>query len=406
MDPGGEGTDPSGDGPGGDDLEGAEAQPGKKVRKMWKRVMLWVLSILGILAVVAFFSGWFFLNRIHFGALPTGARLERILASPNYRDGNFQNLIPTPVMTPDGQGFMGNVKELVFPAARQRPTDPIPTEKIDDLSQLPGNSLLWFGHSAFLVKLAGKTFLFDPSLGASASPVSWVVKPFKGTDGYGPADLPKIDYLFISHDHWDHLDYGTVTYLKAGTPKVICPLGVGAHLDRWGFEPGAVEEGDWWDVFEPEPSLKITFIPARHFSGRGLKRNQSLWTGFLLEYGGKKLFYSGDGGYLPQYAEFGRQIGPVDLAIMECGQYNDGWKLIHMSPEESVQAALDMGAKAAMPVHSGKFRIANHAWDDPFIRFKAAADKVSLKVVSPKIGEIVDLDDPGQSFQDWWVGIN
>jgi L-ascorbate metabolism protein UlaG (beta-lactamase superfamily) len=282
----------------------------------------------------------------------------------------------------------------------------LPSQKANDLALIADGSLLWFGHSAFLVKLSGKTFLFDPALSGNASPVSWITKAFEGADVYGPDDLPKVDYLLVSHDHWDHLDYPTIMAIKKDSPKVFAPLGVGSHFDKWGFQVGSITEGDWWDAFEPEPSLKITFVPARHFSGRKFTWNQSLWTGFLLEYAGKKIFYSGDGGYLPQYADYGRKLGPVDLAIIECGQYDRRWKDIHMFPEQSVQAALDMGAKAAMPVHSGKFMIANHAWDEPFIRFKAAADKASLPLVSPKIGEIVDLSELDRKFSAWWVGLD
>jgi L-ascorbate metabolism protein UlaG (beta-lactamase superfamily) len=282
----------------------------------------------------------------------------------------------------------------------------LPSVKEADLNALPDGSLVWFGHSAFLIKLAGKTFLIDPSLSPTASPVGFIVKAFPGTVGYLPQDLPPIDYLFISHDHWDHLDYPTMIELKSKISHIYCPLGVGAHFDEWGFEPEAVVEGDWWEVYEPEPGLKITFIPARHSGGRSLRFNQSLWTGFILEYADKKIFYSGDGGYLPQYAEFGQKVGPVDLAIIECGQYDPRWKNIHMTPEESVQTALDMGAKAAMPVHSGKFKIANHSWDDPFIRFQAAAEKAGLPLVSPIIGEVVDLNDSERVFPRWWVGVD
>ncbi|MDR2302380.1 MAG: MBL fold metallo-hydrolase [Deltaproteobacteria bacterium] len=370
--------------------------------------MVGALAIMGSLAVILALGLLVFLNQDKFGAVPSGARLERVLASPNYRDGKFQNLIPTAVSGGNGNaGFFYGLKTIIFPRPRQTPSAPLPSVKNTDLKNLPDGSLVWFGHSAFLIKLKGKTFLFDPTLSQSASPVSFTTKAFLGTHGYKVEDLPKIDYLFFSHDHWDHLDYPTVMALKNDSTKIICPLGVGAHFDKWGFDEALIFEGDWWDVFEPAEDLKITFVPARHFSGRGLTWNQSLWTGFLLEFDGKKIFYTGDGGYLPQYKEFGQKLGPVDLALVECGQYDPGWKLIHMTPEESVQSALDMLAGAAMPVHSGKFKIARHAWDDPFVRFKAASLKSNLKTVSPMIGEIVKLDElASQKFQDWWVGVD
>jgi L-ascorbate metabolism protein UlaG (beta-lactamase superfamily) len=328
------------------------------------------------------------------------------MASPNYRDGSFQNLVSAPEIVNQDPGFISNMIDFIKPKERLIPSQPIPSVKTTDLKTLQDGSLVWFGHSAFLIKLSDRTFLFDPSLSYNASPLWWTTKAFEGTKSYKPADLPKVDYLFISHDHWDHLDYPTVLAIKEITSKIVCPLGVGAHFEKWGFEPERLIEGDWGDVFEPEPLLKITIIPSRHFSGRGLKWNQSLWAGFLLEFGGKKIFYSGDGGYLPQYAEFGQIHDSLDLAIMECGQYDRRWKDIHMTPEESVEVAQLMKAKAAMPVHSGKFRIANHTWDDPFIRFKAAVEKTSLRLISPRVGQIVDLNDPTQSFQSWWTEID
>jgi L-ascorbate metabolism protein UlaG (beta-lactamase superfamily) len=378
----------------------------KQPRPKGRRLLVLALKLAFVLAAVVFVAAGLFLRLPKFGSLPTGARLGRVQASPNYRDGAFQNLVPTPVFDPEEATAVGTLLNFLRPKKRLAPSAPIPAIKVDDLSLLPDDSLFWFGHSAFLIKLGGKAFLFDPSLGESASPVSFVNKAFKGTAIYGPQDLPEVDYLLISHDHWDHLDYQTSQHLFSQKIKIITPLGVGSHFEAWGFPAGAISEGDWWDVFEPEPGLRITLVPSRHFSGRGLKRNQSLWAGFLLEYGGKKIFYSGDGGYLPQYPEFGQRLGPVDLAIVECGQYDRQWKYIHMAPEESARLALDMGAKAAMPVHSGKYRIANHPWDEPFARFKAEAGKQSLRLVTPKIGEIVDLNDPGQTFSDWWVGID
>jgi L-ascorbate metabolism protein UlaG (beta-lactamase superfamily) len=371
--------------------------------------MLWALGVIGGLAVILLVTAAIVLNQDKFGAVPTGARLERVKASGNYRDGKFQNLIPTSISTRDekGTGFFGDLKLVIFPDPRIKPSVPLPSVKNTDLKNLPDGSLVWFGHSAFLIKLKGQTFLFDPTLSKSASPVSFTTKAFLGATGYKVEDLPKIDYLFISHDHWDHVDYPTLMALKKDSPKIIAPLGVGAHFEKWGFEENSIIEGDWWDVLEFEGDLKITFIPARHFSGRGLKWYQSLWTGFLIEYDDQRIFYSGDGGYLPQYKDFGEKLGPVDLALIECGQYDPGWKQIHMTPEESVQSALDMKARAAMPVHSGKFTISHHAWDDPFIRFKAAAEKTDLKLVSPMIGEIARLGDlANQNFQTWWVGVD
>jgi L-ascorbate metabolism protein UlaG (beta-lactamase superfamily) len=363
-----------------------------------------LLAFLALVALLAVFAA-IYLRMPKFGALPAGERLARVLASPNYRDGAFQNLIPTPHGSDDGSGFLSTMLDFVRPRERLFPGGPIPSVATG-LGGLGEGSLVWFGHSGFLARLGGRNFLFDPSLGPNASPLWWTTKAFPGTQAYGPADLPAIDYLLISHDHWDHLDHPTVTALRGKDPLVVSPLGVGAHFERWGFGPDRLAEGDWWDSFEPEPGLRITIIPSRHFSGRGLSWNQSLWGGFLVEAGGLRILYGGDGGYLPQYAEFGRRIGPVDLALMECGQYDRRWKNIHMTPEESVRAAGELGARAAMPVHSGKFRIANHPWDEPFIRFAAAVGQTPMRLVTPRIGQVVDLADIDQEFDEWWVGVD
>ncbi|MDR1872107.1 MAG: MBL fold metallo-hydrolase [Deltaproteobacteria bacterium] len=368
--------------------------------------MLWALAIVGVLALLLFGTGALFLRQQKFGALPTGERLKKIKASPHYWDGKFQNLIPTAMGGENESLLLSELKILFNPPPRRIPARPLPTARRQDLSELPDNSLIWFGHSAFLIKLGGQTFLFDPALTDRASPVPWTTKAFPGTTLYGPTDLPKIDYLLLSHDHWDHLDYPTVLELMKDPPPAFAPLGVGAHLEKWGYDPKLVTEGDWGEVFSPQKGVKITFIPARHFSGRSLTWNQSLWTGFVLEAGGKKIVYSGDSGYLPANVSKAHQFSPVDLAIVECGQYDHRWADIHQTPEQSVETALDFGAKAAMPVHSGKFKIANHAWDEPFIRFTAAAKIKSLRVVTPMIGEVVDLNDAQRTYKAWWEGLD
>ncbi|MDR0355696.1 MAG: MBL fold metallo-hydrolase [Deltaproteobacteria bacterium] len=362
------------------------------------------LVLLALSAALAVFA-WLFLSQDKFGALPEGDRLRRIQASPNYRDGSFQNYVSTPQGLNEDSSFLGSMIEFLRPKPRLVPSRPLPSVD-SDLGRLPEDSLVWFGHSAFMLKLSGRTFLIDPSLSEQASPFFFTTKAFPGTLVHAPADLPPVDYLLISHDHWDHLDYPTIMEIKSRTAKVVVPLGVGAHFEKWGFERDKILEGDWWESFELAEGVKITLVPSRHFSGRGLKWNQSLWTGFLIEAGGRRIFYSGDGGYLPQYADFAEKIGPLDLAVMECGQYDRRWKDIHMTPEETVGVAKILGATSVMLVHSGKFSIANHPWDDPFIRFKLAAEQASLRPVTPMIGQIVRFGEPDQTFDSWWTGID
>ena len=372
----------------------------KKVRK----IMLILLIIIGLIAL----SGALFVNQAKFGKSPSGARLERLAKSPHYRDGRFYNLIDTPNLS-EGVGWLEMMAEFARKKERQRPSVPVPSVKTD-LSALDGDSLVWFGHSSFFLRLGGQNILADPVFSPNASPFSFTTKAFDGTNIYSPADLPEIDYLLISHDHWDHLDYPTVTALRTKVKKVICGLGVGAHFEHWGFEPSQIVEGDWFDEFDFDNGLKITLVPARHFSGRNLLRsNVTLWTGFVLETGGRRIFYSGDTGYGPHFKDIGDRFDGFDLAIVEDGQYDRNWKYIHMMPEEVALAAGDLKARAIMPVHNSKFVIANHTWDDPLIRLVAALRTqrvVPAKLVTPIIGQKVDLADPDQRFSPWWADLN
>jgi len=261
---------------------------------------------------------------------------------------------------------------------------------------------VWFGHSSYYLQIDGKKMLIDPVMSGSASPVSFTTRSFVGGDVYTTDDIPAIDYLFITHDHWDHLDYQTVTKLKSKVGKVITGLGTGAHLEAWGYSPSDIIEKDWNEEVVLDSGFIVTTAPARHFSGRGLKRNKSLWTSFIVKTPTLKIFIGGDSGYDTHYKTIGENHGPFDLAILECGQYNAYWKYIHMMPEETVQAALDLNAKRLFPVHWGKFSLALHDWDEPIIKVVEESIKKNLPLVHPMIGEPVYLND-SLEYKKWWV---
>lgn len=341
-----------------------------------------------------------------FGRLPEGARLARMQRSPHYTDGGFRNLEPSPSFTGKGGPVCAMAEYFFAPKKRLKPLQPLPSVKTD-LKSLPADRdlLVWLGHSSCYLQLGGKKILVDPVFGDHASPFSFSTKAFAGKYPYSAADMPDTDHLLFTHDHWDHLEYPTALALKNRTGLVVCPLGLGAHLESWGYPGERVFEGDWNDVLEAEQGLRIHFVPSRHFSGRTLTRNKSLWTGFVLESRDKRIYISGDGGYGRHFAEAGRRFGSFDLAIMENGQYDDNWKYMHMAPEESARAALDLGAKAVLPVHSGRFSISNHAWDDPLVRLKRAGRDKEYRLITPVIGQVVYLEDVGgQSFSSWWEG--
>lgn len=338
------------------------------------------------------------------GPLPEGARLDRVMASPNYMDGEFRNQLPTQVLT-NGKGQLATTWDFLFKSKeRLRPDAPLPMVKTDikDLAARQGDTVVWFGHSSLYLRLGGNSVLVDPVFSAYAAPFFFMNRAFEGSYPYAPADMPSIDCLVISHDHWDHLDHDTLVALRPGIKAVVCPLGVGSILEDWGFEAARIHEADWNEEVRLTQGLAIHVLPARHFSGRWITRNKTLWAGFLLQTPDRKVFYSGDSGYGPHFADIGKQFGPVDLAIMENGQYDPDWKNIHMMPEEAAQGAMDLRAKALLPAHAGRFTISNHAWDDPYKRLTAASEGKAFRLLTPRIGEVVDLEQPEQRFSAWW----
>ena len=372
---------------------------------MKRRVGKMLLAILISFVVLSLGIGAY-LKQPKFGTLPHGARLERIQGSPNYVDGRFRNLVPTPNFS-EGNNIVSVWWYFLF-AKQERltPTAPLPAMKTDLKALDKGkDAVVWLGHSSYFVQLGGKRFLIDPVFSASAAPVSFANKAFAGTNNYTAEDMPEIDYLLISHDHWDHLDYPTVAALKPKIKNVVCGLGVGSHFDTWGFDAKLVHEADWFTALEFEDGLTVHVLPARHFSGRLFTRNKTQWVGFALVTPERRVFYSGDGGYGPHFKQIGETLGGFDLAIMENGQYDRNWPYIHLMPEEVAQAAGELKAKALLPGHAGRFAIANHPWDEPFERITQASQDKDYRLLTPLIGEPVELDNQQQLFPRWWEGV-
>lgn len=369
-----------------------------------KKLMTTTLIVIGILITGIFL----FLKHPLFGKEPSGNRLKRIQQSKNYKNGQFQNLSHTPALT-EGATYSGMIKELLFSKIEHtKPTDSIPYVKTNLLKNtIEENYMVWFGHSSYFMKIDGKSFLIDPVLTNNASPLYGTNTAFKGADIFNCEALPSIDFLLLTHDHYDHLDYSSFKKIKNKVHKIICPLGVGEHLEYWGFPKENITELDWYENTSLADSLQITATPARHFSGRSFKRNTTLWASYVLQTKNLNIYLGGDSGYDTHFKEIGTKHGPFDLAILENGQYDKKWKYIHMMPEEVVQASIDLQAKRFFPVHSSKFKLANHPWKEPLERVSIASTKQNTsQLITPKIGEVIYLNKQDQVFEKWWEQVN
>ncbi|MCP9750720.1 MBL fold metallo-hydrolase [Ferruginibacter sp. HRS2-29] len=357
------------------------------------------------LLLLCFFIIIFFYIRLpKFGKLASGKRKEHIHASPNFREGKFQNVHETPDLT-DGATLFSVLGDQLFAKDKNNyPKKKLPTQKTVLLDLYPKENLLvWFGHSSYFLQLDGKKFLVDPVLSGNASPIPGTVKAFKGTSIYTADDIPEIDYLLLTHDHWDHLDYDTLKKIQPRVKKIVTGLGTAAHLEYWGFDTAIIEEKDWNETVAPEEGFTIHTAAARHFSGRTFRRQQSIWLSFVLQTPSFKIFLGGDSGYDTHFKEIGEKYGPFDLALLECGQYNSSWKFIHMLPEQVADAAIDLGANRLMPVHWGKFALAFHAWDEPVKRVVKAAEEKQMPLLIPMIGEKISLDNIPERISRWWL---
>jgi L-ascorbate metabolism protein UlaG (beta-lactamase superfamily) len=374
----------------------------KRFFKRAKRMMAILLSLFLLLIV----SAGLYTCHPQFGKAPSGERLVRIQQSLHFKDGTFQNATETPTYA-EGYGFWGELRKQIFKKyPRRSPVDTIPSVKTD-LLHLPAdtNLLVWFGHSSYFMQVHGKRILVDPVFSGTISPIPGTSKAFMGTDRYTVADLPEIDYLLISHDHYDHLDYETIVALKDKTKKVICGLGVGAHFEHWGYPPNKIIEKDWGEQVAIENGMVIYIEAARHKSGRGLKQNNTLWVSYLVQTPNLKIYVGGDSGYDFHFAAIGNKYGPIDLAILENGQYDSAWHYVHCLPNEVLKAAQDLKARRLFPVHSSKFVIARHPWDEPLIRLSELNKSIHIPLVTPMIGESVNLTDNTRVFYEWWKGI-
>ncbi|MDW6004213.1 MBL fold metallo-hydrolase [Vibrio mangrovi] len=317
-------------------------------------------------------------------------------------NGVFQNSDPVPVMVREQNFFVGLFKFLFEKVEHSKPQQALPSVKTDLLTlDRKDNVMIWMGHSSYFIQLDGLRFLVDPVLSENASPVPYTNLAFRGSNIYQPDDIPDIDYLLITHDHWDHLDYPTVNALRHKISQIITPFGVGSYFRQWGFSAEKIFEGYWYDCFR-EQNIEIHILPAQHFSGRLLKRNKTLWGSIALISPNHKIYLGGDSGYGKHFAEISAKLGAFDIAVLETGQYNTAWPYIHMMPEETAQAAADLQSKALLPSHNCKFKLSKHTWYEPLERITQASEQQNYRLLLPLIGAGINLDDTTQTFTTWW----
>ena len=329
---------------------------------------------------------------------------SEIYDSPNYDDGVFHNRVTTSISS-GNSSFWGAMADYLVDDENSFPSVLLPTKEFE-ISPLDSDdvSITWFGHSSILIRSNNATIIIDPVFGEdNIDPLFLGPAPFPFEHSYDLEDLPPIDYVLISHDHYDHLDMDTISYLKDS--KFYVPLGVKSHLLEWSVPEGNIQELDWYDEVNITDELDFAFAPAQHFSGRGvLNGDSTLWGSWVINHNGKAIYFSGDSGYSEDFAEIGNRYGPFDIAILESGQYNQAWKDIHMFPEEAVQAGIDLNASIILPIHNSKYQLSLHSWDDPLERVAVEGERRNISVAKPMIGETFVL---GESIPDdpWWRNV-
>jgi L-ascorbate metabolism protein UlaG (beta-lactamase superfamily) len=328
--------------------------------------------------------------------------VEKYQASPQRRDGRFRNPVPPPVA-----GF-GKTLRIIWNALFNKPTGTTPNGSLPvqpvtpvQLDKAPDHSLFRLGHSTMLIKLRGGWWLTDPVFAERASPFQWMGPKRFHQPPIALRDLPPIRGVILSHDHYDHLDHQTIQYLAATTDVFLTPLGVGDRLIEWGVDATKVHQLDWWQSVEID-GLHLTATPAQHFSGRTpFDGNSTLWASWVIVDDDLRVFFSGDTGYFDGFRTIGERLGPFDITLMETGAYDAQWPYVHMQPEQTVQAHIDLRGRWLMPVHNGTFDLAMHPWQEPFERVVALAAERDIPLATPRMGERLDLASP-HTGERWW----
>ncbi len=338
-----------------------------------------------------------------FGREPRGERLERIKQSPNWRDGKFHNPVP---FHPDETGWFCYSVSLMTTGGAARPSGPIPVKKVDliHLSR-DKDCLIWLGHSSVFLQISGIRYLIDPVL-TSGWPQRWLLSKFKGDFPLQPEEIPEIDVVVLTHNHWDHLDYLTLRAIKDRVGMFVCPLGLGEYLEYWDCPPEKIRELDWEDRVEVGDQAVVHALPSIHTSRRLSARDKTFWMAVLIESPSSehlgRVFISGDGGFGRHFAEVPRKYGDIDLAIMENGQYSEEPLSVHTRPEELLLEIEMLHPRWVLPYHNSRYALAKHPWKEPMELLYEHSQGKSYQLLLPMVGECVDFEGTGYPNQPWW----
>ncbi|WOH38699.1 MBL fold metallo-hydrolase [Thalassotalea fonticola] len=328
--------------------------------------------------------------------------------SPQFNDGKFQNSKALDTMS------LKKIPEYIKRYLSEKrkdvaPIKPIPVQRIstEALKSLPADSITLFrlGHSSFLLKAENAFWLIDPVFSDRASPFSFIGPKRFHQPPISIEELPEIRGVIISHNHYDHLDKSAIKAMAKKVATFIVPLGIAADLEAWGIDSNKIIELDWWQS-STIAGLELTMTPAQHFSGRGLTdSNKTLWGSWVIKSSKQSVFYSGDSGYFDGFKRIGEKYGPFDLTIIETGAYDKDWPDVHMTPEQSLQAHIDVKGKRMLPAHNGTFDLAFHPWYEPLERITHLGKSASIDIITPIVGEPVAIA-ANISFLPWWQGLN
>jgi len=364
------------------------------------KYLLFILVLLGLTALALLV-----IASQEFGGKAGAAELKRYAQSSNYNseERRFLNVNQSSMDASQKHFNTTAVIREFLRSKRKTPSVILPTEKPNFEKFLQPHAsakVIWLGHSTFLLNVDGKIILVDPVFG-NASPLWFTSKRFQAPV-ISIDELPKIDFVLISHDHYDHLETSSIKHLAKTTANFVVPLGVGTHLREWGVNADQIIELDWWQKVE-FGTVSFTATPSQHFSGRrGVYDYDTLWASWVIAGSNQRLFFSGDSGYAEHFKLIGEQLGPFDLALMENGQYNQLWPYTHLMPHEFIKAFTDLRAKQYLPIHWGVFSLAPHAWNEPIFELMRVVEDTDVPVIVPLMGQTITVGET-ENIERWWA---